>query len=102
MASSKDSLKRPLKPVFCLSSLRMEGQTIRLSELPIGQEIAQASQLLSEISTTDCIVMDTENKRTIIKADLAVSLAAHLSARYYTIEDLKADYLVEMVKAEKD
>ena len=73
-----------------------------LSELPIGQEIAQASQLLSEISTTDCIVIDTENKRTIIKADLAVTLAAHLSARYYTIEDLKADYLVEMVKGEKD
>ncbi len=73
-----------------------------LSELPIGQEIARASQLLSEIPTTDCIVVDTENKRTIIKADLAVTLAAHLSARYYTIEDLKADYLVEMVKREKD
>ena len=46
--------------------------------------------------------MDTEDKSKIIKADLAVTLAAHLNARYYTIEDLKADYLVEMVKREKD
>jgi magnesium chelatase subunit D len=69
-----------------------------LSGLPVREEIARISQLLSEIPGTDYIVVDTEDKNKFMKADLAVPLANHLNANYFTIDDLKADYLVEMVK----
>ena len=73
-----------------------------ISGLPPREEILRIAQLLREIPSTDCVVLDTEDKSKFLKADLAVPLATHLNARYYTIEDLKADYLVEMVKREKD
>lgn len=69
-----------------------------LTELPIREEIARAAGLFGDLPSTDCIVVDTEDKTKIIKADLAVVLASHLNAEYYTIDDLKADYLVDMVK----
>ncbi len=73
-----------------------------LSDLPARQEIQRIARLLREIPSTDYVVLDTEDKSTFLKADLAVPLATHLGARYFTIEDLKAEYLVEMVKREKD
>ncbi len=73
-----------------------------ISGLPPREEILRIAQLLRETPSTDCVVLDTEDKSKFLKADLAVPLATHLNARYYTIEDLKADYLVEMVKREKD
>lgn len=72
-----------------------------LSGLPVREEIMRISRLLAEIPGTDYIVLDTEDKTKFIKADLAISLADQLNASYYTIEDLKADYLVDMVNREK-
>lgn len=74
----------------------------RLSDLPVAEEIRRAAQLVSEIPTADCIVVDTEDKGKFLTTDLALSLAAYLDADYYTIEDLKADYLVDIVKNRKD
>lgn len=73
-----------------------------LSGLPPKEEITRIAQLLRDIPSTDYIVVDTEDKSRFMRADLAVPLASHLDASYYTIDDLKADYLVEMVKMEKD
>ncbi|MGO9571131.1 MAG: VWA domain-containing protein [Desulfomonilaceae bacterium] len=73
-----------------------------LSDLPARQEIMRIAQLLSETPKTDYLVLDTEDKSKFIKADLAVPLAALLNANYYTIEDLKADHLVELVKRETE
>lgn len=73
-----------------------------LSGLPAREEIARIAQLLRDTPSTDYIVVDTEDKSKFMKADLAVPLADHLNASYYTIDDLKADYLVEMVKRETD
>jgi len=72
-----------------------------LSDLPAREEILRIARLLRETPLTDYLVLDTEDKGQFLKADLAVPLAGHLNARYYTIEDLKAEYLVEMVKREK-
>jgi len=73
-----------------------------LSDRPAREEILRIAQLLREIPATDCVVLDTEDKSKFLKADLAVPLAKQLNARYFTIDDLKADYLVEMVKREKN
>ncbi|AFM28045.1 VWA domain-containing protein [Desulfomonile tiedjei] len=72
-----------------------------LSGLPVQEEVMRISQLLSEIPGTDYIVVDTEDKSKFMKADFAVPLADRLNASYYTIDDLKADYLVDLVKQEK-
>jgi magnesium chelatase subunit D len=72
-----------------------------LSSLPPKEEIMRISQVLSEIPGTDYVVVDTEDKSKFMKADLAIPLANHLNASYYTIDDLKADYLVDMVRKEK-
>jgi len=69
--------------------------------LSINEEIRRASQLVSDIPSVDFIVVDTEEKGKFLTADLALDLAAYLDADYYTVADLKSDYLVEMVKKEK-
>ncbi len=40
-------------------------------------------------------------KGKFIKTDLALHIASKLGANYYTIEDLKADYLTEIVQQKK-
>jgi len=70
-----------------------------VSGLSAREEIRRIALLLRDVPGTDYIVVDTEDKSKFMKADMAMPLADHLNADYYTIEDLKADYLVDMVKS---
>ncbi len=72
-----------------------------ISEAPIGEEIRKMTQLLSGLRFTDYIVVDTEDKGKFIKTDLALQIASQLGADYHTIEDLRSDYLSEMVQMKK-
>ncbi|UKL13397.1 VWA domain-containing protein [Dissulfurimicrobium hydrothermale] len=72
-----------------------------ISGAPIGEEVRKMAQLLSELSLTDYIVVDTEDKSGFIKTDLALQIASQLGADYHTIEGLRADCLVEMVQMKK-
>ncbi|MEN6317913.1 MAG: AAA family ATPase [Syntrophaceae bacterium] len=72
-----------------------------VSEAPVGEEIEKMTRLLSETLSTDYIVIDTEDKGRFIKTDLALNIASKLGADYYTIDDLKADYLTEIVQQKK-
>ncbi len=69
-----------------------------VSGLSPREEVMRIAQVLCETPSTDFIVVDTEDKSKFIRADLAVPLAEELNASYYTMDELKADYLVEMVK----
>ncbi len=73
----------------------------RLSNLSIAEEIRRAAQLIKEISTADCIVVDTEEKGKFLTTDLAMNLAAYLNAEYYTIDGLKSEHLTDMVQMKK-
>jgi len=68
-----------------------------LTDMSAKEEAFRAALLLRELPSTDAIVVDTENKRSFTKADLAVSLAESLGADYYTVADLRAEYLMELV-----
>ena len=46
-------------------------------------------------------MIDIEDKGRFIKTDLALDIASKLGADYYTIDDLKADYLTEIVQQKK-
>ncbi|MBU1207468.1 MAG: AAA family ATPase [Proteobacteria bacterium] len=72
-----------------------------ISEAPVSEEIEKVSRLLRELKFTDYIVVDTEDKGKFIKTDLALQIASQLGADYHTIEDLRSDYLSEMVQMKK-
>lgn len=72
-----------------------------LSDLPVKEEVRRIARLIGELPHTDTVVVDTENKTSFLAANLALPLAAELDADYYTIENLKADYLVELVQKNK-
>ena len=72
-----------------------------VSGMPVREEIPKMAGLLGELPSTDYIVIDTEDKKTFTKADLAPEIAAMLGADYYRIDDLKADCLTEIVRDRK-
>ena len=65
---------------------------------PIDAEIAEIAQSLRDKTDIDAMVIDTEKKGRFITTNRAVSLAAQMGADYYTIEDLKSEYLSDIVK----
>ncbi len=66
--------------------------------MPLDEEISRMAALMSQQSGIDIVVVDTEEKGRFTTTDLAVQVASMLGADYYTIDDLKADYLVDIVK----
>ncbi len=66
------------------------------------EEIVRVSALLREQSGVDILVVDTEEKGRFVTTDRAASIAALLDADYYTIDDLKADMLAELVVSKKE
>ncbi len=69
--------------------------------MPPDEEIARMAALMSEQSGIDIVVVDTEEKGRFTTMDRAASIAALLSAEYHTIDDLKADPLLNIVLTNK-
>lgn len=69
----------------------------RISDLGIWEEIERCSMLLREVREADYIVVDVEEKDSFLRTDLAIKVASLLGARYFTLPDLKAEGLVEVV-----
>lgn len=65
------------------------------------EEITGMAGLLAELPATDYIVIDTENKNTFLKADLACEISGLLGADYYKIDDLRSSHLTEIVRSKK-
>jgi len=72
-----------------------------LSGRPVSEEIKELVDLLRNMNSTDYIVVDTEDKSKFLKTDLAFDIAMMLDADYYTINNLKAEYLTEIVSSKK-
>jgi len=72
-----------------------------LTDMPVREEIPKMAGLLCELPSTDYIIIDTEDKKTFTRVDLAGEIAAMLRADYYQIDDLKANYLTEIVQNKK-
>ena len=86
----------------CLVVLVTDGRANQgLTQEPIDQELGRIAALLSGLKGTDYVVVDSENKRNLIRMDLALRLARGLGARYYRIADLRSDNLAGMVREMK-
>lgn len=72
-----------------------------ISDMPVREEVAKSAGMLRDAINTDFIVVDTEDKSTLMRMDLARSLAGELHADYFTTEDLKAEYLAGLVSNRK-
>ena len=72
-----------------------------MAAAPIGEEIGKITSLLGGLESTDYVVVDTEDKKSFTKTDFAFEIALRLGADYYTLNNLKSEYLTDIVQAEK-
>ncbi|MCX8011819.1 MAG: VWA domain-containing protein, partial [Desulfobacterota bacterium] len=72
-----------------------------VTELPVYEEIERITKLFNTLPSTDFIVIDTENKRGFMKTELASKIANQLRVYYYTVEDIKSEFLAELVQKNK-
>jgi len=72
-----------------------------VTAMPPDEEVARMAALMREQPGIDIVVVDTEEKGRFTTMDRAASIAALLSADYHTIEDLKADSLMNIVMTNK-
>jgi magnesium chelatase subunit D len=68
-----------------------------VSDLRVWEEIERCSISLREMREADYIVVDTEDKSNLLRTDLAFKVASLLEARYFTMPDLRAEGLVQIV-----
>jgi len=73
-----------------------------MSGMAPEEEIARVAVLLREQPGIDVLVVDTEEKGRFTTTDRAASIAAQLDAEYYTIDDLKAETLAELVTEKRE
>jgi magnesium chelatase subunit D len=69
-----------------------------LTGKPPVEEGLRMARLLREEPRCDSIVVDTENKGNLLRANLAKHLATELGAGYFTIESLQAEHLADLVR----
>jgi magnesium chelatase subunit D len=72
-----------------------------MSGIPVVEEVSRAAAMLRDVANTDYIVVDTEDKSSLIHMDLARSLAEELRADYFTTDDLKSEYLSGLITSRK-
>ncbi|MBU1052481.1 MAG: VWA domain-containing protein [Proteobacteria bacterium] len=70
-----------------------------ITSMAPDEEIARMAALLNGQPGVDIIVVDTEEKGRFTTMDRAASMAALLGANYYTIDDLKAETLINIAIA---
>jgi magnesium chelatase subunit D len=72
-----------------------------MTDAPVRDEIKRMVDFLNALPLTDFIVIDTENKKGFIKTDLALQIASQLGADYYTIENIRSEFLTELVQIKR-
>jgi magnesium chelatase subunit D len=72
-----------------------------ISGASVREEVAKSAGMLRATRNTEFIVVDTEEKSSFMRMDLARTLACELLADYFTTEDLKAEYLAGLVSGRK-
>jgi magnesium chelatase subunit D len=96
----RTELQRPR--TRCLVVLVTDGRANQgLTQEPIDRELGRIAALLSGLKRTDYVVVDSEDKKSLIRMDLAPRLARGLGARYYRLADLRSDNLADVVRDAK-
>jgi magnesium chelatase subunit D len=72
-----------------------------MTDTPVRDEIKRVVDLLNKLHLTDFIVVDTEDKKGFIKTDIALQIASQLRANYYTVENIRSEFLTELVQIKR-
>ena len=72
-----------------------------MTEAPPAEEVKSLASLIRELPSTECIVVDTENKAGLVQTDMAERVAVELGAEYFRIEDLKSESLASLIRSKK-
>jgi magnesium chelatase subunit D len=70
-----------------------------MTEATPVEEVKSIAALIRELPSTECIVVDTENKSGLVQTGRAKVVAAELGADYFRIEDLRSENLASLVRA---
>ncbi|WP_353685397.1 VWA domain-containing protein [Thermodesulfovibrio sp. 3462-1] len=74
---------------------------VSLTGKTVFDELRSICFMLSNLTSVDFIVIDTEKKNKFMKIDFAVKIAEWLQAKYFLIEELKSESLLGIVKTFK-
>lgn len=74
---------------------------VSLSDKPVLEELQSVCFMLKDFPLTDFIVIDTEKKDKFMKMDLAIKIAEWLQGIYHSIDSLKSESLLSIVKTHK-
>lgn len=91
----KMKIKKP-ESRFLLLLLTDGKANVSLSGKPPLEEIQNICFMLKDFLSTDFIVIDTEKKDSFMKMDLAFRVAQWLQARYFLMEEIKAESLLQI------
>ncbi|MGB9628238.1 MAG: VWA domain-containing protein, partial [Thermodesulfobacteriota bacterium] len=69
-----------------------------VTDLPLRDEIKGMVRLFKNLSFIDLIVIDTEDKKGFLRTDFALQIALELGAEYYTVDNIKSEFLTELVQ----
>lgn len=69
---------------------------------PVREELDKVVALMKTLPATDFVVVDTEDKRSPFRTDLARNLSAALGGGYYEMADLKSPYLTSVIRERKE
>lgn len=67
----------------------------------VFEELQKICFTLKSMPGVDFVVVDTEKKNKFMKMDIAFKIAEWLSAKYFSVDELKSENLLEIVRAHK-
>ncbi|RLG12851.1 hypothetical protein DRN73_01335 [Candidatus Pacearchaeota archaeon] len=93
-------LKEPLTR-FIVAILTDGKANVSISDKKPLEEVQSLCQILQKIPLVDYIVIDTENKDSFLRMNLALKLSQWLNAHYFTLESLRSDTIFGLISSFK-
>ncbi len=93
-------LKEPLTR-FIVAILTDGKANVSISDKKPLEEVQSLCQILQKIPLVDYIVIDTENKESFLRMNLALKLSQWLNAHYFTLESLRSDTIFGLISSFK-
>ncbi|HOJ52486.1 MAG TPA: VWA domain-containing protein [Syntrophales bacterium] len=71
---------------------------VSISKEPVMSEFVKLAEKMRKLPRTDFLVVDTEDKSSLLKTDRAKKVAALLGAKYFVMEELGAKKIADIVR----
>jgi magnesium chelatase subunit D len=72
-----------------------------MTEAPPAEEVSRIVAMLRDMPFTEFLVVDTENKSSLVKTGACKKISAELGADYFPMDELRSDTLVSLIQSKK-